>query len=471
MRGRTGTLLAMTVVVAAAGVVTGTTAVPSSVGSAEALEVAEAAPPNIVVIMTDDQRRNTFQTMPTVRKKLIQRGSRYVGFSPTSACCPARSSLLTAQFAHTTGVYNNVHPEYGGWPAFNRSGYEEKTIAVALDDAGYRTGLVGKYMNLWNRAPEGFYPPGWDVFRALWSDVGQGGGRYYDYEIRGTRDTEVFGDAPADYSTDVLADRAVRFLKSTPDDQPFFLYFTPFAAHEPWTPAPRHKGSWEPDAQYNNPAVNEKDMSDKPEFMQDLPKIDREWIRKAQDKTGESLRAVDDAVARILKVLGDRSPNTLIIYTSDQGVMWGEHRLDQKYNPYRWATEFPLIMKWGKRFPVEDRERLVANADVGATILDVAGVTPGWPIEGTSVRDSFRSDVVLEAIGIPGQPAYCGLRLKNWLYVHWSGDAGTELYDYKHDPLELNNLSGRPAYAEKETAMHDRAVELCSPTPPGFSWD
>ena len=152
-------------------------------------------PPNIVVIMTDDQRRNTFQTMPTVRKKLIQQGFKYVGFSPTSACCPARSSLLTAQFAHTTGVYNNVDPTYGGWPAFNASGYEEKTIAVALDEAGYRTGLVGKYMNLWNQAADGFVPIGWDVFRALWSDVGQGGGRYYDYEIRGTQPTETFQDA------------------------------------------------------------------------------------------------------------------------------------------------------------------------------------------------------------------------------------------------------------------------------------
>ena len=430
-----------------------------------------SAPPNVVVIMTDDQRRNTFQTMPTVRKKLIQKGLKYVGFSPTSACCPARSSLLSGQFAHTTGVYNNVNPTYGGWPAFHGSGYEDKTIAVALQDAGYRTGLVGKYMNLWNQAPDGFVPPGWDVFRALWSDVGQGGGRYYDYEIRGTHPTEYFGSAPSDYSTDVLADRAVRFIKSSPTDQPFFLFFTPFGAHEPWTPAPRDKNTWSPDSVYDNAAVNEKDMSDKPAFMQTLPTIDRSWIARAQDKTGETLMSVDDAVGRILSALGDRRSNTLIIYTSDQGVMWGEHRLDEKYNPYRWATEFPLIMKWGNRFPVEDRERLVANADVGATVLDAADVTPAWPIEGTSVLGPFRRDVVLEAIAIPGQPAYCGLRLKNWLYVHWSGDAGTELYDYVHDPLELRNLSGRPAYAEKEQEMHDRSVELCSPTPPGFSWD
>lgn len=467
-RSRAGVSI-LAVAVVAVGVLVGAPAgTPPDRAAAATVEVTH--PPNIVVIMTDDQRRNTFQTMPTVRKKLIQNGLKYVGFSPTSACCPARSALLTAQFAHTTGVYNNVDPVYGGWPAFNASGYEEKTIAVALDAAGYRTGLVGKYMNLWNQAEDGFVPSGWDVFRALWSDVGQGGGRYYDYEIRGTQPTETFQHAESDYSTDVLADRAVRFLRSTPGDQPFFLYFTPFAAHEPSIPAPRDKGSWKADVVYDNPAVNERDMSDKPAFMQSLPKVDRDWIRREQDKTGESLRAVDDAVRRILEALGERRSNTLIIYTSDQGVMWGEHRLDEKYNPYRWATEFPLIMKWGNRFPVDDRNRLVANADVGATILDAADVVPTWPIEGTSVLGPFRSDVVLEAIGIPGQPAYCGLRMKNWLYVHWSGDAGVELYDYKHDPLELTNLAGKLAYAEKETAMHDRAVELCSPTPPGFSW-
>lgn len=436
-----------------------------------AAKVTTPRPPNIVVIMSDDQRRNTFQTMPTVRKKLIQQGLKYVGFSPTSACCPARSSFLSGQFAHTTGVYNNVDPTYGGWPAFNRSGYEEKTIAVALQSAGYRTGLVGKYLNLWNEAPDGFVPPGWDVFRALWSDIGQGGGRYYDYQIRGTQPTESFGSRTADYSTDVLADRAVRFLKSTPTDQPFFLYFTPFAPHDPFTPAPRYKDSWKPQQVYDNPAVNEADMSDKPSFMQGRPRIQRAWIRNAQDRTGESLRAVDDAVARILKAVGERRPNTLFIYTSDQGVMWGEHRLDEKYNPSRWATEFPLIMKWGDQLPVEDRERLVANADVGASILDAADVVPSWPIEGTSVFGPFRNDVVLEAIEVPGQPAYCGLRQKNWLYVHWSGTAGSELYDYVHDPFELTNLSGRPAYAAKETAMRDRSVELCSPTPPGFSWN
>lgn len=436
--------------------------------AAAATTAVAVAPPNIVVVMSDDQRRNTFQTMPTVRRELIQKGLRYVGFSPTSACCPARSSFLSGQHSHTTGVYNNVDPEWGGWPQFHESGYEDQTIATALDAAGYRTGLIGKYLNEWNQAPDGFVPPGWDVFRAIYSPNGQGGGRYYNYELRGTSPTEYFADNPADYSTDVVADRAVRFVKSTPADQPFFLFVTPYAPHDPFTPAPRDKNSWTPDAVYNNRAVNEQDMSDKPAFMQTLPKVDRQWIANAQDRTGESLRAVDDAVKRLIGALGDRMSNTLFVYTSDQGVMWGEHRLDEKYNPYRWATEYPLIMRWGRNLPVEDRDSLVANVDLTATLLDAANVDPGWTMEGKSVFDTFRSSVVLEAIAIPGQPAYCGVRQRNWLYVDWSGDAGLEMYNYVDDPLELNNLAGQPEYAAKEAELRGLMTTLCSPVPPGY---
>jgi len=443
---------------------------PSSPISAAPARAAVADPPNIVVVMSDDQRRNTFQTMPTVRQQLIQKGTRYVGFSPTSACCPSRSSFLTGQFSHTTGVYNNVDPTYGGWPAFHASGYEDQTIATALQGAGYRTGLVGKYLNEWNKAPDGFVPPGWDVFRAIWSNIGQGGGRYYKYQLRGTKPTEYFGTKPAAYSTDVLADRAVRFVDSTPSDQPFFLYFTPYGPHEPFTPAPRDKNSWTPDKVYSNPAVNEADMSDKPGFMQNMPKIDPTWIKHAQDKTGEALRSVDDAVGRLIKAIGPDMSNTLFIYTSDQGVMWGEHRLVEKYQPYRWATEYPLIMRWGNKLPVEDKDRVVPNVDMAASILDAANVDPGWTMEGTSVFDSFRSEVVLEAIAIPQHPAYCGVRQRNWLYVQWSDNQGTEMYDYAHDPLELHNLSGKPAYAAKENQLRTDTMNLCSPVPPGFTW-
>jgi arylsulfatase A-like enzyme len=424
--------------------------------------------PNIVVIMSDDQRPNTFQTMPAVRTQLIQKGAQYLGLSPTSACCPSRTSFLSGQFSHTTGVYNNVDRNWGGWPQFHESGYEDQNIATELNASGYYTGMIGKYLNQWNRAPDGFVPPGWDVFRAIYSDDGQGGGRYYDYELRGTHSTESFGHDPVDYSTDVLADRAVRFLKNRPTDQPFFLMFTPYAPHDPFTPAPRDQGSWTPSTRYDNPAVNEADMSDKPTFYQDLPLISRTWIDRAQDQTGESLRAVDLAVSRILRQLSGLMSNTLVIYTSDQGVMWGEHRLTGKYRPYRWATEYPLIMRWDDHIAVGQTGQMVANVDMAATILDAAGIVPSWSMEGRSVFDVQGTSMVLEGIGGVGYPGWCGVRQRNWLYVDWSGDGGIEMYDYVHDPYEVNNLAGDPSFATKQAELASLTAKLCSPLPPGY---
>ena len=465
MRTAASTVATFTSVVVA----TAALLMPGSVSRETSALAAELSAPNILVVMTDDQRLHTLQTMPTVRSQLVSKGANYVGMSPTSACCPSRTSFLSGQFSHTTGVYNNVDPEWGGWPQFNESGYEDQNIATELDAAGYHTGLVGKYLNEWNRAPEGFVPPGWDVFRAIYRPTGQGGGRYYDYQLRGTHAPEVFGHAPRAYSTDVLADRAVRFLKSRPTDQPFFLFFTPYAPHKPSIPAPRHEGTWTPAKPYDNAAVNEADMSDKPAFLHGLPKVDRRAIARAQDKTGESLKAVDQAVNRLLRQLAGSMQDTFIVFTSDQGVMWGEHRLSDKYLPYRWATEYPVVMRWDGHITPGHYDRMVANVDLAATILDAAGIAPTWSMGGASVFDVVRSSVVLEAIRVPSHPAYCGVRLRNWLYVDWSGNAGTEMYDYVHDPLETSNLAGKRTYSDKEAELSALTEQLCSPTPPGYA--
>jgi arylsulfatase A-like enzyme len=125
-------------------------------------------------------------------------------------------------------------------------------------------------------------------------------------------------------------------------------------------------------------------------------------------------------------------------------------------------------MRWDGILPIGNRDELVANVDVTATLLDAANVDPGWPMEGTSVFDSVRSSVVLEGIENPRQPAYCGVRLRNWLYVDWSGDAGKEMYNYVHDPLELSNLAGQPEHSAKEAELRNLMTTLCSPLPPGY---
>jgi arylsulfatase A-like enzyme len=437
---------------------------PSADGSVGAVE-ATPSQPNIIFVLTDDQRIDTYQTMPTVRNQLRGRGGNYRAIIPPSICCPSRVSLLTGDLAHTTGVYTNSL-DYGGWPTFYDSGYEDQTVAVALHDAGYRTGFMGKYLNYWNQAPDGYVPPGWDVFRGFWRDRGQGGGIYYNYELRGTGKPEVFGHERSDYSATVLQRKAVRFIENTPADTPYFVFINPTNPHAPYTPAPGDSGSWTPKTPYDNPGVNEVDMSDKPAHMRGLSKVPRSDINAAQIGTGESLRSVDRIVRAAMNA--DDMENTLVIYMSDNGVMWGDHRVQYKYRPYRFATEVPLFMRWdGVIEP--GTKGLVANIDIAPTLLQVAGVPGALDTEGISALPAAtRQSVLLEGVN-RGRPAYCGIRSQRYLFVeHATGER--ELYDYQTDPYELHNLANRDAYVSLVESMRQQAVDECVPTPPNFSW-
>ncbi len=421
--------------------------------------------PNIIFILADDQRIDTFQTMPTVRERIRAKGTEYVGLIPTSICCPSRTSILTGTFSHTTGVYTNSL-DYGGWPTFNASGYEDDTIAVALDNAGYRTGFWGKYLNFWNKAPDGYAPPGWDVFNGFWRDRGQGGGIYYNYELRGTNPPLTFGNTPADYSTNVIKRRAVQFIKKAQPDQPYFAFINPTAPHAPYTTLPKDVGTYDPEP-YHNPAVNEADMSDKPSFLQDQEVVPRSAIRRDQVGQGEVLRDVDRMVAAVLNA-ADLS-NTLVIYMSDNGLMWGEHRLRYKYRPYKWATEVPLMMRWNGVLPAGEGG-MVANIDIAPTLLDAAGVPGALPAaEGQSVLDGTRDSLLIEGVNRGDRPSYCGVRTEQYLFVEYA-NGEQELYDYTVDPYELRNKADAAEYGAVKDSLRQEAIDLCTPTPPNFTW-
>ena len=431
-----------------------------------AAEPAAARRPNIILIVTDDQRFNTLQTMPKLRKRVMGRGADYLGIVPTSLCCPSRGSILTGNYSHTTRVYNNKLRR-GGWPAFKRSGYERKTIATALNGAGYRTGYWGKYLNFWNRARAGYVPPGWDVFSAFYSRTGQGAGGYYDYQMRGTYPTQFYGGDASQYSTRQLTWRAERFIDSTPRNVPYLAVIAPFAPHSPFTALPRDKGSFNPAHVYNNAGVNERNMRDKPSFMQGLDRVSRKSIEKKHILTGEVLRAVDRMVAHMLAA-ADMS-NTLLIYTSDNGVMWGDHRLGYKDRPYHWASRVPLFMRWDRRID-PGTQGMVANIDIAPTILDAAGIPDALTMEGDTVLDGTRKQILLESGRTNDHPAYCGLRTRRYLYVRYA-NGERELYDYTVDPHELHNKAGTPAYSAIRDSLRQKTIDLCKPKPPHFTWN
>lgn len=221
-------------------------------------------PPNIVLIVTDDQRFDTLRVMPEVRRLLVAGGMtlrRAIVTNPL--CCPSRATIFTGRYSHTTGVYTNGAPN-GGWPGFQPS--ESNTIATALDGVGYRTALIGKYIN--GYGGEGAYvPPGWDRWFAM-----TGTGRYFNYTVYDdTRGHVSYGPLPKHYLTDVLRNKAVSFIRNSPVGTPLFLVVTPFAPHGPAFAAPRHEGVFSSSPVPLGPAVNEADVSDKPAYIADQP--------------------------------------------------------------------------------------------------------------------------------------------------------------------------------------------------------
>jgi arylsulfatase A-like enzyme len=436
---------------------------------------AQTGPPNIVVILTDDQRSDSLGWMPKLRSSLLHRGMQLRSAVVSNPiCCPSRASILTGRYSHTTTVYTNSNLDpNGGWQRFNASGYESNTIATALDGAGYRTGLFGKYMNGYAAAGE-YVPPGWD----RWFAVSSRSTHYYGYTMYdNVRGTLSFGHEPKDYQTDVIRHRAVSFVRSTPDDTPLFLYVTPFAPHSPSRPAPRHIGDLADTTVRLGPAVNEADVSDKPAYIQTQGTTPKDQLIDAMITYRESLLAVDDMVGRLVQVLKDegRLQNTVLLFTSDNGWSSREHRWRGKLVPYEQSIRVPFIVRSDGEIPAGTATTaLASNIDIAPTIAEFAGVPfPG--ADGVSMvplltdsASSVRTSVLLEAVPIDRPvPVYCGVRTQSFVFVHYA-TGEEELYDLASDPAQLRNIvQARP---NKANELRTLTQSLCQPVPPGFSW-
>lgn len=265
------------------------------------------------------------------------------------------------------------------------SGGEASNLATWLDAAGYQTGLIGKYLNGYESAPADHIPPGWDHWLAF-KHPG-----YFEYDlVRTDGSTEHRGSADADYSTDVIADGADAFIRKTDPAVPLFAYITPNAVHGPHTPAPRDGGSCATIRDYRPPSFNV------------LPRNAPRWLRypaltKAQVTTidlrrrraCEALGAIDDLIRKVNGALVDtgRLSNTLIIFASDNGFLWGEHRAVGEWHAYNAATRIPMVVRMDGVLPAgEIDERLALNVDIASTIEDVTGSVLPRPCWAVSAR-------------------------------------------------------------------------------------
>ncbi|MGZ6545023.1 MAG: sulfatase family protein [Actinomycetota bacterium] len=444
------------------------------------------ARPNVVVIITDDQRFHSLFAMPHVQALMARGVTLSRGIVSNSLCCPSRASILTGAYSHTTKVYTNVYvpwSPYGGWREFQEAGDERGTIALTLHRAGYRTALFGKYLNDFTGR---VVPPGWDRFAAFFGDHAYGA--YFGYRMlvgdQGGARVEDFGSTVRDYSTTVIADKAMGFLRATPETAPFFLYVAPFAPHTAAVPAPTDVGTWAAYEQQLPPSFNEQDVSDKPPYIRGSPFREETVMRLHFELEYETLQAVDRMVGQIVDELrrSGRLHDTLIVFMSDNGEEFGEHRWDYKLTPYEESIRVPIVV----RYDPLTRARagsvlrtLVASIDLAPTIADIAGVrfegvgtvdgASMVPLMGGTAK-SIRPSVLLEHIDYPGAyhvPSYCGIRTSGWLYVRYQ-DGFVELYRLWTDPFELTNIAATASGPRDRLRAETHA--LCRPLPPGYHW-
>ena len=405
--------------------------------------------PNILVVMTDDMAATDLALMPKTQRKLAAKGTTFAdAVDSFPLCCPARATFITGQYAHNHGVAGNFYPY--GWYGMKKRG---NTLPAWLQDAGYRTALIGKWLNGYGALDaHGEVPKGFDIWRGLldvsaydyfnfvmnkdgklrsWGDAefARKLVEFAEIEVRegvnGLADviaqlTRLFGPAPydywgteepEDYSPDVtgkITERLVRAERKS--RKPFFIWWSVAAPHREDVsttlmgrpgpdprPAPRYADESTEFELPRPPSFNEADFSDKPSALTDgaAPMSEEQIAQLELDYQGRagSLLAVDDHVAELVKTLRetDQLRNTMIVFLSDNGWMQGEHRITgDKFLPYEESLRIPLIIR-GPGVPKDQTVKgQVSNIDFAPTLVDAADASAGRTMDGVSLLPTLR---------------------------------------------------------------------------------
>jgi len=433
-------------------------------GELPVLAQARHSKPNIVFILTDDQRLDDVHYMKNLQERVIKNGVTFKNYFDTvSLCCPSRTSILRGQYAHNTGVKTNTPPN-GGFEVAYGTGIEKSTVASWLHDFGYSTALFGKYLNGYpGPAGPDYIPPGWDN----WA-VSVHGNPYseYNYRLNENGKQVDYGATPQDYGTDVYAGKALKFIAdSAKAKKPFFLYLAVYAPHGPATVAPRYEGMFADVQVPRSPAFNQSDVSKMPRYIQRLPLLSEEEITSADRYRGKrlaSLQAVDEAIGKILKTLEETGElaNTYVVFTSDNGFHLGEHRMRRgKQTAYDTDIHLPLYVlgpgvKAGKVV-----DELVGNVDLAPTFAELAGASTPEFVDGRSLVPFLRGGAT---------------KVSNWrqcyLVEHWGGGGARQRALRRRQmqasaavtgPATANSAS--PATPKPSETVEEEAIEGSQP--------
>jgi arylsulfatase A-like enzyme len=408
--------------------------------------------PNVLIIVTDDQRFDMMSALPQTRRVFGDRGTAFANaFITTPQCCPSRASIMTGQFSHNHGVLENNDGDRIK---------QRTTVQALLDRAGYLTAMTGKYLQ---GRPVSADPPHFD----RWATVGWG---YYDrnFNVDGVM-TPV-----ADYSTDFIADTTISYLEDfeSNDERPWYVYVAPTAPHLPYTPAKEYRRA-RVESLHANPALRESDLDDKPPYFSDPLLLERTGYRLRQGrglfrKQMRTLLSVDDLVADVFATMDelDERRQTLAFFMSDNGHLLGEHGLFGKRLPYEASIRVPLYMTWPGRVEegVTD-DRLVAGIDLAPTILQAVGGDADSPMDGRNLlSDDSRELLLIEQYKNGHIPDWASVLTLRSQYIEYL-DRGTgerlygEFYDLKEDRWQVDNLliSGEPR-ALKQAARAARLL-------------
>lgn len=425
--------------------------------------------PNIVLVTTDDMNDYDLRWMPETRALIEREGTEFTDFSSQHPlCCPARASLLTGQYAHNNGVHHNQGP-YNANALVN----PDNNIGAWLQDGGYRTGFIGKFLNGFDRYPVA----GWNRFNhSMQASMFNA----YGYEFSDDR------SIPDDlHMSDYVGRQTVGYVRDFAGDRPFFIWTSQIAPHNMkvtrgWPtvktaiPAKRHRDLYSNamPPSLDKPSFNEANVKDKPKYLRDNMEMrDRRTIIKAFRQRIRSLKAVDEQVGHLvaaLKATGELR-NTVILFTSDNGYLLGEHRLVGKNYAFEEAMQVPMLIR-GPGIPVGSTVEPMTIVDVAATVADVANVEPQRTQDGRSLIPVANGEpgydrFLIQAGHQARSWSFRGIREEQWTYAeHYGGEDvdGRELYDRDSDPYQLRNVAGQGLEAQERMADALAAVRDCS---------
>jgi len=412
--------------------------------------------PNIVIVNTDDQRPE-LSYLQQIKNRLAARGTTYTrAYVTTPACCPSRASFMSGQYVHNNGQFQQLLE-----PGFD----VEVGVQRYMQQAGYYTGHAGKFVHWWELA-DGVAPDWdrWTYFKGGYNDVWM--------------NMDGVTARSSGYSTKIVFDKAIEYLddfEDRNDGTPWFLQLTPIAPHAPSTPEAKYANAAVP-AYTGNPATNETDRSDKPQWVRNNHHT-VESVAASRTAMIRALYTVDEQVDRLIDYLeahGEMA-NTLFIFTSDNGYQWAEHGLIEKFLPYTPSVAVPLVMRWdGVISAGATDNRLIAHIDITATILAAAGVSTGSLIElidGHDILSGYSRQVALTEYwqddrNIRAIPTWAAITTDQYQYTEYYDPANPtvivfrEYYNMVNDPWQLVNLlnDGNPGNDPNLTPLHNLLV-------------